>query len=307
MATFANVRTVRSLMKYPHLFLSAFALFLFACGEGERQEEVQVIADPLESKQKAEQENASYYLVPTPNELFGLISDHEELDPNAPLNSVNNSSLYIDATSRALNFGVYATDLIYVSRSQNSVEVVRYFLTVKNLSEEMGISSAFDDRVFRQLESDITAGDSLDFISLEAYYHAYDALEQNEKGAELALLVTGGWIESMYLTIGARDTFELDGALEQRIAEQKYTLDNLIDLNQQNGNDAAVMLEKIRSIYDEMPIEDIPNDEKSTSGRMILGGRDQIRMSKEQYFELKETISDIRAKITLNESEEGEG
>jgi len=294
-------------MKYPHLFLSVFVLFLFACGEGERQEEVQVIADPLESKQKAEQENASYYLVPTPNELFGLISDHEELDPNAPLNSVNNSKLYIDATSRALNFGVYATDLIYVSRSQNSVEVVRYFLTVKKLSEDMGISSAFDDRVFRQLESDITAGDSLDLISLEAYYHAYDALEQNEKGAELALLVTGGWIESLYLTIGARDTFELDGALEQRIAEQKYTLDNLIDLNDQNGNNASVMLEKIRSIYDEMPIEDVPNDEKSTSGRMILGGQDQIRMSKEQYFELKETISEIRAKITLNESEEGEG
>lgn len=306
MATFVNDRTALQFMKYPLLLIGAISTLMFACGDGDTPEEVQVVADPIESKQKADEEGVSYYLVPTPNELFGLISDHEELDPNAALNSVENRKQYIDVHSRALNFGIYATDLIYVSRLQNSIEVVRYFITVKKLSEEMGISSAFEDPVFRQLESDITAGDSLDLISLEAYYHAYDALEQNEKGSELALLVTGGWIESIYLTIGARDTFELNGDVERRIAEQKYTLDNLIDLNEQNGNDAAGMLERIRSIYDQMPIEDVPNDEKSASGRMILGGQDQIRMNREQYYALKEVISEIRAEITMNEIEEVE-
>lgn len=292
-------------MQNSPIALLAALLFFAACSQ-EKPEAVQLQADPVENAQRAEDEGVAYYLVPAPNELFSLIEGHVEMGQLERLNPVENVEKYADATHRALNFGVFATDLIYTSRGENSVEVIRYFVTVKKMAEEMGIASAFEDKVFRQLEADVTTGDSLKLISLEAYYRAYESLEQNEKGTDLALLVTGGWLESLYMTMASMDSFEPGGVIEQAIADQKYTLDNLIELNLQYNTsvgsiDVLAMLEGIRGIFDGMDVVPTNENTESSSGRMILGGTETVRMDAEQYQDLRQAIISARQTITMNE------
>ena len=37
------------------------------------------------------------------------------------------------------------------------------------------------------------------FLSNDTYFQAYSYLEENERGSTLALIVLGGWIESLYI------------------------------------------------------------------------------------------------------------
>jgi hypothetical protein len=77
------------------------------------------------------------------------------------LNPAGNVDRYVTLTSRALNFGVYSTDLVYASYFKLNVEVARYYLTTKKLAEGLGLSSAFNDADFVRLEANFTRGDSL--------------------------------------------------------------------------------------------------------------------------------------------------
>lgn len=59
---------------------------------------------------------------------------------------------------RALNFGIYSTDLVFASYFKLNVEVVRYYLTTKKLAEGLGVANAFSDADFVRLEANSPAG-----------------------------------------------------------------------------------------------------------------------------------------------------
>ena len=54
------------------------------------------------------------------------------------LNPASNVDRYVSLKSRAFNFGVYSTDLVYASYFKLNVEVARYYLTSKKLAEGLG-------------------------------------------------------------------------------------------------------------------------------------------------------------------------
>ena len=202
---------------------------------------------------------ASLYQMPTPNELFSLVRNLAGDGQKRMLNPASNVDRYVSLKSRAFNFGVYSTDLVYASYFKLNVEVARYYLTSKKLAESIGISSAFNDADFVRLEANLTRGDSLEVISNQAYTKAYSKLQEEEMGATLSMVLAGGWVESMHLLFRQIDAFGKNDALMKRVAEQKVTLEHLVDLMEpQAGNaDVAAMqmeLLAIRDIYDQIDV-----------------------------------------------------
>ncbi len=74
---------------------------------------------------------ASIYQMPTPNELFNLVRDLAGEGQKRMLNPASNVDRYVSLKSRAFNFGVYSTDLVYASYFKLNVEVARYYLTMQ--------------------------------------------------------------------------------------------------------------------------------------------------------------------------------
>ena len=158
------------------------------------------------------------YSVPTPNELFAVIKETGVLYDGTILNSTENIEKYSSKKIQALNFGVYFTDLAFASSFSENASILSYFGTIKILSDDLGISNALDAAIYEKVEANLENddADSLLFLSNETYFKAYSYLEENERGSTLALIVLGGWIESLYIMTNLGE-YEEGGNLVARI------------------------------------------------------------------------------------------
>ncbi len=251
---------------------------------------------------------ASLYQMPTPNELFSLVRNMAGEGHKRMLNPEANGKRYVSRKARALNFGVFATDLVYASYFKLNVEVARYYLATKRLAESLGVNAAFTDEDFIRLEANITKGqsDSLEIIGNAAYQRAYEKLQQEDMGPTLALVLAGGWVEGMHLVTRQIDAFGASNALVSRVGEQKVTLEHLLALMEPHAQDADVAalrveLMRIRDIYDQVNVTRIPQQERSTSGRMVLGDEVVMEMTPEKYASLVQAVDRLRATIIMPE------
>jgi len=289
-------------MRSSHLLPIGLLLLLSACG-----------GDPSASDRSpslviGEGERASVavlHQMPTPNELFVQVRGLSGPGDRRYLNPASNADRYATLRSRAINFGVYSTDLVYASTFELNVEVARYYLATKKLAEALGLSSVFTDAEFIRLESNLTRGDSLEIISNEVYMRAYEKLEEAEMGPVLTLVLIGGWVESMHLLM-MHGEGEKPAEARRRVAEQRSTLEHLIALSDEQAADPDVAelrlrLTRILDIYDTMNVHRKPHASKSTSGRMVLGEDIVAELSDERYQAIKEAMATLRTELTRTE------
>jgi len=290
-------------MRSRYLF-PALVLGLAACGGGPDKgaqapaDELVIGGDPAVV--------SSLYQMPTPNELFGLVKQLAGEGHKRMLNPASNVDRYVTIKSRALNFGVYATDLVYASSFKLNVEVARYYLTSKKLAEALGINSAFSDADFVRLESNLAKGDSLEVISNDAYQRAYEKMQSEQMGPVLSMVLAGGWLESMHLVVRQIEAFGKNEQLMARVAEQKVTLEHLLSMMEAYRSDANVeaiytQLATIRDIYDGLNVTRMAHAGASSTGRMVLGDDVTMQMTDAKYTELVQAVDRLRSEWTKPE------
>ncbi len=278
-------------------------LLLAACGDAPKEPEGQGTL-VIGGEQGAV---SSLYQMPTPNELFGLVRQLAGDGHKRLLAPASNAERFASLRGRAVNFGVYATDLVYASSFKLNVEVARYYLASKKLADGLGLNAAFTDADFVRLESNLTRGDSLELISNEAYQRAYERMQQEDMGPVLALVLAGGWVESMHLVIRQIEAFGQSDALMARVAEQKVTLEHLIGLMEayEQQNDVAAVrtqLIGLRDIYDQLNVTRAPHQGASSSGRMVLGDDVTVELTGNKYDELAAEVERLRTEWTKPEN-----
>lgn len=252
---------------------------------------------------------SSLYQMPTPNELFMIVRALNGKGQKSAMSATPKADRFATLSGRALNFGVYATDMVYASNFKLTSEVVRYYLACKDLGEQLGLTNAFNGDVQRRLEKNLTHGDSLDVLANDAYYSAYQKLQQEQMGPTLALVLAGGWVESMHLVMAQQGAYDEQSPLISRIAEQKVSLEQLIDMMEATKDDANVAptrqrLMAIRDIYDQLNVVRTPNTGKSSSGRMVLGDNVSVSITAAKYEELKTAVAALRDTITKAEDKQ---
>ncbi len=294
-------------MNRPFILTGALSVLLCACGGAPETDPAKgaerlVISD--ENTAPAE----ALYQMPTPNELFALIREMAGDGQKRLLNPTTNADRYVSLTGRAFNFGVYSTDLIYASSFKLNVEVVRYYLTVKKLGEQLGLTNAFTEDDFVRLEANLSRGDSLEFISNDAYHKAYAKLQDEDLGPTLALVLAGGWVESMHLVMHQIRNFDPQDPLVARVAEQKFSLEHLIEMMDALGEDSTATVVKarlveIRDIYDQVNVRRSAHQGTSSSGRMVLGDDVTVSLTKEKYTELERAVEALRDELVRPEGQ----
>lgn len=245
------------------------------------------------------------YSVPTPNELFAIIKETGAAFDEAVLNDPAKADSYTSKKLQALNFGIYSADLAFVSSFEQGAIVLKYFKTVRDLSDKMGISSAFDETVFKRVEDNINNGagsDSLLTLSNDTYFQAYSYLEENDRGSTLALIVIGGWIESLYIMTNLNE-YEEGSALVERIGEQKLTFENLMGflMKYQDDPDVLSTMEELIDIeglllsLDEEEVGEAETSEQD--GMYVLSGGTKILVTKDQFNQLRDLVKELRTEI----------
>ena len=277
-----------------------------SCNQGGETEE-DIFDDDGDVGFIKEVESQTYYLIPSPEGLFSFIRDGDLKYVKDVLNPTENMDKYIDTRSKELNFGIYSADLAYVASFNKYQESVDYLNTVRTLSDEIGISAVFDENLIGRIDNIIDNQDSLLKVTSDSYFSIVRYLESSNRTKTLALIVTGGWIESIYVVTNLIDNFDPNSDAVQLLADQKLVIENLMSyLNQNKSDDNIQMtindLKNLQKIYAGLKTETkegtVP---ENTEGKIIVGGNKKIVLTKEQFDAIKKEVADIRNKITKNE------
>lgn len=250
-------------------------------------------------------ESQTYYLIPSPEGLFSFIKDGKLKFSGQVLNPTNNIDNYIDTRSKELNFGIYSADLAYVASFNKYQESVDYLNTVRTLSDEIGISAVFDQNLIGRIDNIIDDQDSLLRVTSDSYMSIVRYLESSDRKKSLALIVTGGWVESIYVVVNLVDSYNQDAKVISLLASQKHVVSNLFSYLEQmkfddNINRTINDLQPLKTFYEGLEVqkEESANGETKDDGKIVVGGNAKIIMTEEQFKTLKSEISTIRNNIT---------
>lgn len=282
-------------------------ILLSSCGGDHSDEDVSV-NDTTKVDTTAEVNNGLEtgelsFQVPSPGEMLTFIKlvGGKNNKNTSFLNSVENTKNYTDAKSKALNFGVYSCDLSYCSTFEMGPEAIKYFAVVKKLGDEIGISTSISPEVAKRIQENVGNPDSLAAITDDLYYSSFETLQNSKQGSTLAMVIAGGYIESLYIVTNLVK-YEAKSPGIERVADQKYTLENIVDFLKKYESDASVaeVLNELKGLQDEFSKlkETTAEDVKGKDGVKVLGGGTNIEMTAEQYKAISEKVKSIRNTFT---------
>lgn len=285
----------------------AVGMMLASCGDKTAEGSEEVSTVDTTKTEVAANSTETFFQVPSPGEMLTFIKmiGGKNNKNTSFLNSPENQKNYTDAKTKALNFGIYSCDLSYCSIFEIGTEALKYFKTVKQLGDQIGVSSAIKPEVLKRLEGNLSNPDSLSVITDDVYFSSFETLEGGKQGPTLSLVVAGGWIESMYIATNLTK-FEEKSPVVERLADQKYTLDNLVEFLKKYESDAnvAAVLADFKGLQEEFL--KIPEKDAAPAGdkgkdkdkKVFTGGKDLV-MTAEQYTAIVEKIRTVRNAYTL--------
>ncbi|MDX2172341.1 MAG: hypothetical protein SFY56_04430 [Bacteroidota bacterium] len=287
-------------------FLSAVTALTFtSCGGGEKTEEVETTDSVKVEEAKTNPVSETFFQVPSPGEMLTFIKmvGGTKNKNTSFLNPTSNNKNYTDAKAKAINFGIYSCDLSYCSIFEIGSEALKYFGTVKTLGDQIGVSTAISPDILKRLQNNLGSSDSLAVITDDVYFSSFETLEDGKQGPTLALVVAGGWIESIFIATNLAK-FEPNSPVIERLADQKYTLENLIEFLKKHESDANVAA--VKADFDALLVEfnkitekDAEANKTKDSKTKMLGGGKQLVITEEAYKSIVEKIKTIRNSYTL--------
>ena len=234
--------TAQHTMKF--LLASAIGLALVACGGGSNdQNGAGDGSDTLDTVAQAGSTNlmkvgGKLFNVPSPIETALLI--HKlglAYQKDLPL-STENVAGYATKTTRSLALGMFGADMAYVTVHQDGQRALSTLRAIEEVGSALDLTNAFDKALLDRYKNNLTNEDSLLRMSGAAYRAADRYLKTNERDDVSALVLAGGWVESMYLTLSNAGTAQ-DQNVANRVGEQKRTLNDLIALIEQADKEKA--------------------------------------------------------------------
>jgi hypothetical protein len=291
------------------LFFILLGLIIAGCNrggrtEGESAEEFEATGT-LDSETQEQLNTAKriFYSLPSPLETAMLIKNAGAVYDERLLNPVENTSSYITSRSRALNLGIYSTDLSYASLFDQTQATLSYIEAAKEMADGLNILDAIDEETIERLENNINNRDVIIDIISETLLNSSSYLKENGLEATAAVVLVGGWVEGLYIATNLVADSQLEGnKLVERIVDQKLTLDIILNLLQQYADDedaSAVVadVKELKSIFDQIEIEqgEITVVEDPETEIATLKSESSIEITRDVFDQLRTKVGEIRS------------
>lgn len=235
------------------------ALTLTSCESNSKKDRViQSIDTELVSdvavEEKSERIKQIFYTLPSPLEIT-MMFKKEGVEYHADiLHSTAKRKQYNGTVSKALNLGVYGADLSYSGLFARHEAAIQYFAASQILADELGIGTKFQQEFIVRLEEHAGNKDTLLKVINEFFMKNEKDLKDSERQDLSSYVLTGGWIEGMYL--GTKIVNEKANAVGVRniITNQREALHNIIVIFQntestETSENLLKMLGELEAIY----------------------------------------------------------
>jgi hypothetical protein len=237
-------------MKLNHLPVKILALVIgvaaaAACGNRSGKQ--------IQLSTESSSENIVQYPIPTAYEVVNLINRTGAAYIIEITNPTGKVESYLTEPEKAVNLGIYSADLAYVTTYNLKQETMDYLKVIKKLSDELHVSANFNAALAKEVESNIENKDSLISIISRSFNETYSFLVNNGKDNISVQVLTGMWIEGLYIATYTTTTSSNPTDLLQIVANQKQSLGTLTDIIEKSADapEIAALLTLLDPVIEE--------------------------------------------------------
>jgi hypothetical protein len=255
------------------LLISGFFLAAVSCSNPNKEKE-NASEDFLKAQEdlKGQIQDVVYDL-PSPSEIpYLLEATGAEFDETV-LNDRSKADGYLSRNDKAaLNLGIYATDIGYLSSYDKVQEAINYMNTARKLADNLGVTGSFDAKLIRRFEGNLGKKDSLAYLLNETVKKTESYLRDDDRSRLAALILTGSFVEGLYISTTVVKSYPKDILKEEDrnliltpliriVLEQKKSVSDLLKmlktLEQSEPVGALVeSLEMLEKTYNDLNIEE---------------------------------------------------
>ncbi|ASB48884.1 hypothetical protein [Alkalitalea saponilacus] len=169
-------------------------------------------------------------------------------------NPVSNVERYLTEKSKAINLGIYSTDLSYASTYNQRQATIDYMNVSKRLIDALNISGAVSPDIIDQIEANQDDKEKLVELITNTFYNTYEHLNRAGRGSVSMLVLAGSWVEALYIaTHISEDTYQ-NKEMVAIVMNQKSSLNKLLSLMEVVKDNPAIdevmqQLKPIQRVY----------------------------------------------------------
>jgi hypothetical protein len=241
------------------------ALFCTACGSNKKTDEESFLQNVDSAKTTGptfsdEVIGDILQRIPSPLEISVLLKETGKKYNSGYLNSTDNISKYNSNFKKALNLGVYGTDLGYTNIYEQNQDGVKYMASIKELADGLNIGQFFDLETVGRLATNSKNLDSLLLITTQNFNTINHYLHQQNRSNLSVLLLTGGWLEALHVVCETAKANPDNKDLMETIGGQKIILENIMLLlsfykdSDQNMASLLADMEQLKQAFDKVNI-----------------------------------------------------
>ena len=284
-------------------------MVMLSCGsESQNNSDESKVSTETETNQDTSQVLRSaqkiFYSMPSPLELTSLIKKADGQFRKDLLYDPTKANIYQSAKTRALALGLYGADLSYSTVYEQQGDAVKFLAASKRLGETIGIQEAFSAEIIERANANLDNRDSMMAIMTEMYWQTNSQLKEESRDQLALLVVTGGWIEGLYIGCSVFDDTEAKENIQKRMTEQKFAASQLAEMyglmiDDYMIEETSALLKPLFDLFDslEMTKDDPVVSENAEDGTVTIGGKSEFQMSPAQFEDLQRIVFDIRSKI----------
>lgn len=289
---------------YLFLFGIVSLIFVSSCNSEPAKEEESIDEEILDSNSSLNTNfDGKIFSIPSPVQTSMLIKDSKLPYTERLLNSTDNLSDYNNESKKALNLGVYGTDMGYVTIYNQNTTALKYLKCIEKITADLDLKGAFDKNFMERFEKNNTIQDSIVQIVSDAFQKADNFLKNNDRKNTSVLILAGGWVESLYLACELNKA-NFNQKIVDRIGEQQQTLSTLIEIlelyNKDGVNDEILnQLEDLKLAFNLVKIEYdyVPPSVNEAKKTTTLNHSTAVRIDSNVLNMILMKISKIRASI----------
>ena len=282
-----------------------FGAFLHACGGAPEGGEQTTDTDTLSTSQQQGESGVvkvggRLFAVPSPVSTAMALKDAGAAYDRSRTLDLASADAATSKESRALVMGALGADLGYAVLFDDGQHALSTMKAIERLGAELQLTHAFETTIVERFRDNLSSSDSLLRLSGMAFRAADEYLEQDQRQDVSALVVAGGWVEVLYLTVNDPQAASAK-AIRDRIAQQGKGLESVVGLLEDHAADSPLLpgLRRLQMLYGDVGMEyTFQEPVTDTKARTTyINSVTTVDLTDDQLQAITEAVNDLRAQI----------
>ena len=244
-----------------------------------------------------------YYQVQSPADFFASLRHQKISSPTkVMLSPPDINKQYTNPKNRGIDFGIYASDVCFLGHFPSKSNATDHMLSIKSLSDDLMDSSLISKETIQKITKNPSDWSLPLNVVSDMFIQMNHILEKNDKHPLISYIETGAIVENLYISSRLLSNEKEDSDILQYIADQKFVLENLMEMMKDHKRDQGIpeliiSLDPLVNYFNSLQEEKVEKVNSSGDKKMVIGAESRFKMTRAKLDELKTITERIKIEI----------